>query len=719
MATQQDLEVELKYRLAQQGWLSEFARSALQNRDLGALLQEASRLAAVGLATRFAKVLRYLPAENRFLVVAGVGWKPGVVGAATIAGDFDSPAGYALHTGEPVVSDHQSRESRFRFPPLLIEHGVTCAVNVIIRGAEQPFGVLEVDGSGDRAFSRHDVDFLQSAAHVLAAAIERQHADEVIRESEERMRLALETGKLGSWQIELPSRALTCSATCKVNFGRGADEPFGYDDLMAAIHPADRQRLRRTIDRALSDGSDCDAEYRVVWPDGSVHHIHARGGVIGGPDGRALRMIGVMQDVTFDKCVVEELASHRDRLEQLVAERTADLERSEAERRRAQNMLHQVQKMEVVGQMTGGIAHDFNNLLTVVVANLDLLHDITADREPARRLIDKAQSAAARGGQLTSQLLTFARRQALRPETLDLNEIFDEFAELLRRAAGEAVQVVIRPASRPALCEIDRGHLEAAVLNLTINARDAMPTGGTLTIATDDIYLDEAYARTNVDVAAGRYIRVVVADSGTGMAAATLAHAFEPFFTTKEVGKGTGLGLSQVYGFVKQSGGHVTLDSKPGQGTTVKLYLPASTQRKPGAARTATASRQTGRGMETILVVDDDEDVLDVATRALTALGYRVLVARDGAAALAIIESSEPLDLLFTDVVMPNGMTGVELARRACRSRPGLKVVLTSGYPAHSLTGDAGGTGEFTLIGKPYRPAQLGKVIRDSLTIRP
>jgi signal transduction histidine kinase/GAF domain-containing protein len=716
MATQRDLELELKYRLTQQGWLSEFASCALQNRDLRALLQEASRLAAAGLATRFAKVLQYIPAENRFLVVAGVGWKPGVVGFATIAGDFESPAGYALHTGEPVLSDHQSREGRFRFPPLLIEHGITRAINVIIRGAEHPFGVLEVDSSGDRAFSRHDLDFLQSTAHMLAAAIERQHADEAISENDERVRLALEAGKLGSWQIELPSWALTCSATCKENFGRGADEPFSYDDLIAAIHPADRRRLRRAIDRALRDGSDCDAEYRIDWPDGSTHYIHVRGGVIGGPDGAPLRLIGVTQDTTFRKRAVEELARHRDHLEQLVAERTADLERSEAERRQAQEILHQVQKMEVIGQMTGGIAHDFNNLLTVVVANLDLLHNMMADRKPARRLIDKAQNAAARAGQLTNQLLTFARRQALNPETVNLNEVFGDFEGLLRRAAGEAVEVVIRPSGRPALCDIDRSHFEAAMLNLTINARDAMPTGGTLTIETDEVDLDDDYARMNVDVAAGRYVRVVVGDSGTGMSAATLAHAFEPFFTTKEVGRGTGLGLSQVYGFVKQSGGHVTLDSEFGQGTTVRIYLPRSTSRKPAAARTAGASPKIARGRETILVVDDDDDVLDVATHALTGFGYTVLVARDGPTALAIIESGRPLDLLFTDVVMPSGMTGIELARRACRARPGLKVVLTSGYPAQSLSGKTGVPGEFTLVGKPYRPAQLGEVIRATLS---
>jgi PAS domain S-box-containing protein len=576
MTTQQELERELNYRLAQQEWLSELGLTALQDRDILAVLQNACRLAAAGLGTRFAKVLQFLPAENQFLVLAGVGWKPGVVGVANIPGGLDSPAGYALHTGEPVVSEDQSRENRFRFPPLLIEHGIDRAINVIIRGTDQPFGVLEVDSSGDREFSQHDVDFLQSAAHMLAAAIERQRTDELIRENGERVRLALDTGKLGSWQLEITNRVLSCSDACKADFGRQADEPFTYDDLLGAIHPPDRRRLHRAIDRAVLKGIDYDGEYRVTWPDGSEHSIHVRGRAITGSEGMPLRMLGVTQDVTHRKRVEKELADHRDRLEQLVAARTTELERSETERRRTQEAFYQAQKMEVVGQMTGGIAHDFNNLLTVMVANMDLLDDLTAGSERARRLIGNVQHAAARGGQLTSQLLAFARRQTLQPERLDLNRLFDDFAGLMRHASGNAVQLVMHPASEPAMCDIDRGHFEAALLNLAINARDAMPTGGTLTIDIGEAELDAADAQANADVVPGRYIHIAVSDTGTGMAPETMERAFEPFFTTKEIGKGTGLGLSQVYGFVKQSGGHVKLLSKAGRGTTVDIYLPRS-----------------------------------------------------------------------------------------------------------------------------------------------
>jgi signal transduction histidine kinase len=719
MTTQQDLERELNYRLTQQGWLSTLGLIALQCRDITALLQEACRLVASGLRTQFAKVLQFLPAENQFLVVAGVGWRPGVVGIVKIPAGFDSPAGYALHTGAPVVSDDQTREERFRFPALLLEHGITRATNVIIRGDDHAFGVLEVDSSGDREFSQHDVDFLQSAAHMLAAAIERQRADELIRENGERIRLALETGKLGSWQVELPHRTLTCSSLCKAHFGRTEKEPFSYDDMLAAVRPADRRRLPIAINPAVCKNIDHDTEYRITWPDGSLHYIHVRGRVIKNADGEPIRMLGVTQDVTSRKHVEEELTRHRDHLEQLVAARTAALERSEGERHRAQEALHQAQKMEMVGQMTGGIAHDFNNLLTVIVANLDLFDNLKGTSKRARRLIDNVQNAASRAAQLTSQLLAFARRQTLKPETVDLNELFGDFAGLLHRAAGETVQVKINPSPASALCEVDRGHFEAALLNLAINARDAMPDGGTLTIETGEAELNAAYAKANIDVVAGRYVSIAVSDTGIGMAAETLAHAFEPFFTTKEVGKGTGLGLSQVYGFVKQSGGHVKLHSESGRGTTVKIYLPRSVHEKTRAPDASDTLPESVRGTETILVVEDDDDVLEVATEALSELGYTVMIARDGPEALAILKSGRHLDLLFTDVVMPNGMTGMELGRAARRVRPELKIVLTSGYAAHSLSASDARAAEFVLIDKPYRRLHLAKIIRDTLSSPP
>jgi len=719
MTTQQELERELSYRLTQQGWLSELGLVALENRDMLAVLQEACRLVAAGLGTRFAKVLQFLPAENQFLVLAGVGWKPGVVGVAKIPAGLDSPAGYALHAGEPVVSEDQSREKRFRFPQLLIEHGIDRAINVIIRGADQPFGVLEVDSSGDRQFSRHDVDFLQSAAHMLAAAIERQRADELIRENGERVRLALDTGNLGSWQVEISDWTLSCSDACKADFGRQADNEFTYNDLLAAVDATDRRRLRRAFDSAVRKGSEYDGEYRVDWPDGSEHCIHMRGRAIRGPDGVPLRMLGITQDVTQRRRLEKELADYRDRLELLVAARTAELKRSEADRRRTQEALHQAQKMEVVGQMTGGIAHDFNNLLTVMVANLDLLTDLTAGSERARRLIDNVQRAAARAGQLTSQLLAFARRQTLQPERLDLNRLFDDFKGLMRHASGNAVQVIMQPAREPAICDIDRGHFEAALLNLAINARDAMPRGGTLTIEIGAVELGAADVKEITEVVPGRYIEIAVSDTGSGMTPETIERAFEPFFTTKEIGKGTGLGLSQVYGFVKQSGGHVTLRSGLGHGTTVSIFLPRSPVAAPSEATVPAAPPADVRGTGTILVVEDDDDVLEVATETLTELGYSVLVARDGPEALAILQSNEALDLLFSDVVMPNGMTGMSLARRARRLRPGLKVVLTSGFTPRDLSAHDVPGSEFQLVGKPYRRAQLAEVIRATLASPP
>jgi CheY-like chemotaxis protein len=289
----------------------------------------------------------------------------------------------------------------------------------------------------------------------------------------------------------------------------------------------------------------------------------------------------------------------------------------------------------------------------------------------------------------------------------------------MRHASGNAVQVIMQPAREPAICDIDRGHFEAALLNLAINARDAMPRGGTLTVEIGAVELGAADAKENTEVVPGRYIEIAVSDTGSGMAPETMKRAFEPFFTTKEIGKGTGLGLSQVYGFVKQSGGHVKLRSELGRGTTVSIFLPHSLVAAPSGATVPEPPPGDVRGTGTILVVEDDDDVLEVATETLTELGYSVLVARDGPEALAILQSDEALDLLFSDVVMPNGMTGMSLARQARRLRPGLKVVLTSGFTPRDLSAHDIAGSEFQLVGKPYRRAQLAEVIRATLASAP
>jgi PAS domain S-box-containing protein len=378
-------------------------------------------------------------------------------------------------------------------------------------------------------------------------------------------------------------------------------------------------------------------------------------------------------------------------------------------RRLMQEQLHQSQKMESVGQLTGGIAHDFNNLLMVVSGNLELIEE-AADNGSVRQFAAAARRATDRGAKLTAQLLAFSRQQRLSPKLVNANELISEFEGLIRQAVGGACEVKLRTDEPPWLCHIDPPLLETALLNLALNGRDAMPNGGVLKIETRNVILDEGAVAGCLP---GSYVKVSVTDTGCGMPPEIRDRVFEPFFTTKEVGKGTGLGLSMVYGFVRQSGGHIAVESAPGAGTTVALYLPKATQ-KPDAEVEAVQTQAIPGGSERILVVEDNEDILEVTSAMLTTFGYRVLCARNGAEAIQMLQSGQEFDLLFSDVVMPNGMNGVELAGEARRLSKGIKILLTSGYAGDVLQRHQA-VDEFPIIDKPYRLADLARRLRSSL----
>jgi len=389
------------------------------------------------------------------------------------------------------------------------------------------------------------------------------------------------------------------------------------------------------------------------------------------------------------------------------------LGRDVTDRRETEEALRQAQKMEAVGHLTGGVAHDFNNLLTVLMGNLELLRPRLAEQPRLTRMVDAMQHAIDRGGRLTSQLLAFSRRQNLQPEVIDPNALVRGFEPLIRRAVGEAVRVETRLAPDVWPCNIDATQLEAALLNLAVNARDAMPEGGELVIETRNQASDERLTARVLGARPGPYVLVAVCDNGVGMPPDVMQRAFEPFFTTKDIGKGTGLGLSQVYGFVEQSGGHVTIDSEPGQGTTIRLYLPPA-DRLPGADERE-RKRNAGapaRGTEHVLLVEDNPDVLRTASAMLNDLGYRVRTASSPAEALGILrDPSAPVDLLFSDIVMP-GMSGTQLAEQARQLRPGLKVLLTSGYSHESRSASAAVGHDFAVINKPYKHADLAETLR-------
>jgi signal transduction histidine kinase len=390
-----------------------------------------------------------------------------------------------------------------------------------------------------------------------------------------------------------------------------------------------------------------------------------------------------------------------------------DLARQMSENRRLEHQLHQAIKMEAIGQLTGGVAHDFNNLLTVILGNAEVLVEELDNNQRLRALAELTQTAAERGAELAGRLLAFARKQTLEPKVLDINKLVSGLDGLLRRSLGEATEIqFVRGAGLwPAVA--DPAQLESALLNLAINARDAMAGGGKLTIESGNVRVDETYAAAHYEVAPGHYVLISVTDTGCGMSPETMTRAFEPFYSTKEVGKGTGLGLSMVYGFVKQSGGHIKLYSEVGHGTTVKIYLPRST----GAADEIAADEKTHdpQGSETILLVEDDEMVRRHVESMLRQLGYAVIVANNGPEAMRVVESDASFDLLFTDVVMPGGMTGRQLAELAAARRPGLKILFTSGYTEDAILHQGRLDRGVHLIRKPYRRRDLAGKLRQVL----
>ncbi len=467
-------------------------------------------------------------------------------------------------------------------------------------------------------------------------------------------------------------------------WSEGMQRLFGHDPAArpwpAHIHPEDRERVLRELERLVQgEASHWHGEYRFLRQDGLVARVVHRGFVIRDAQGKAVRIVGGMTDVT--------------------------------ERALSQERLLESQRLESMGQMTGGVAHDFNNLLTVILGNAEMLSEALADSPRLRPLSEMIAGAAQRGADLTRSLLTFARRQALEPQVVDVKQLLSGLDGLLRRAVGEQVVLDLAPGDRDVSALVDPAQLEGALLNLSLNARDAMPGGGRLSIGTTAVRIGPDDELVRLGLEPGDYVRLEVRDTGTGIAPEDLPHVFEPFFTTKEKGKGTGLGLSMVYGFVKQSRGHVSIDSAAGCGTVVRLYLPRAGGPAPEVPAPAEPVRAV-EGSETILLVEDDDLVRRYGSEQLASMGYRVLLASDGAEALEVLRSDAPIDLLFTDVVMPGGMSGRDLADEAQRVRPGLKVLFTSGYAEHAIVHHGRLDPGVQLLGKPYRRAELARKVR-------
>ena len=379
-----------------------------------------------------------------------------------------------------------------------------------------------------------------------------------------------------------------------------------------------------------------------------------------------------------------------------------------------ETQVRQAQKMEAIGQLTGGVAHDFNNILTVITGTIEILGEAVKDSPHLTRITDMMGAAAARGADLTKHLLAFSRLQPLQPRSVDVNAVVVDAARLLRPTLGEQIEIesMLAHDSAPAL--IDPSQLSTAILNLALNARDAMPNGGKLTLETRNVVLDENYAALSSEVNPGNYVMIAVSDSGEGIPASLLEKVFEPFYTTKDVGKGSGLGLSMVYGFVKQSNGHIRIYSEEGHGTTVKLYLPQAAGVADALPAEAGIFEFVG-GDESILIVEDDALVREYVVTQISRLGYDTLAANNAAEALAIINGPERIDLLFTDVIMPGGMNGRQLAIESQTRRPGLKILYTSGYTENAIVHHGRLDAGVLLLPKPYLSSDLALMIRTAL----
>src|SRR5882724_3678265 len=464
-------------------------------------------------------------------------------------------------------------------------------------------------------------------------------------------------------------------------FGAATADALIGRSIFSLLHPDDRARaLERTKTVTAEKRAVPVVEARLVGLDGRtrIAELHA---------------VPFMQD---------------DRLHVLSAGRDVTAQRD------AEAQLRQSQKIEAVGRLTGGVAHDFNNLLTVIVGNADVLAELCAGDDRRGELARGILSAATRGSELTKQLLAFSRQQPLEPRRIDVTALVRGMDNLLRRTLGEDVDLRAIEDHQLWSAVADPAQLESALLNLAINARDAMPAGGRLMIETRNIHLDEDYAARNAEVKVGDYVMVAVTDTGSGMPPEVLERAFEPFFTTKETGKGTGLGLSMIYGFMKQSGGHVKIYSEVGLGTTMRLYLPRAAADAPAPVAPAVQT-DVPIGNETILAVEDDVDVRLFVVAQLESLGYRVLAAETGIRARAILSGPERIDLLFTDVVMPGGLTGKQLADEAVRQRPQLKTLYTSGYTENTIIHQGRLDPGVQLLSKPYRRGDLARKVRQVL----
>jgi len=675
---------ELETRVRQQAAVAELGRAALEWTDLNRLEERTVRVVAATLGVEFAKILTYDPEAGVLRLTAGVGWRPGTVGSATVPADSGSQGGYTLRAGAPVVVTDFVVERRFCAPPLLREHGVRSGLSVVIGPSERPHGVLGVHSTVARSFTPEDARFVQTVANMLAAARDRHSMEERLRTSEVDYRALVDHVSYGLYRSTPEGRLLMANPALA--------ELLGYESVgellaagMAQVYaiPGERAELMQRY-------ADADRVERV-----EVDWVRK--------DGRPIR-------VQLSGRQVRNAAGEIEAYEMIVEDVT--------ERRALERQLRHSQRMEAVGQLTGGIAHDFNNILTTVFANADFIAaSLPSHLTELRRDVEDVRAAAARGAELIRKLMAFSRREPLALEQLDLATVASEASGMLRRLLPESIEM--RVTAEPAADRIsaDRGAILQIILNLATNARDAMPEGGLLHILTFPVELDEAQCLHWGFGRPGRYMCLELRDTGAGMDEATRARVFEPFFTTKPVGKGTGLGLAMVYGLVKQHHGYVVVDSGVAVGSSFRIYLPAVDAGSPPGSEAAAqpAERGVRGGTELLLLVEDEASIRRSATRVLEQFGYRVLAAADGLEALGLLESSgHEVALVIADVVMPR-LTGRKLFEAVSRMPRRPRFLFTSGYAEGEMPWEERIAPGVPFLPKPWAVTDLLTRVRETL----
>jgi signal transduction histidine kinase/CheY-like chemotaxis protein len=649
-------------RALQQTAIASLGQFALTQNDLTALLNQTALLVAHTLESEYSAIWERLP-DGQLLLRAGTGWKRGCVGEIKIPTDNNSLTSLTLNFGEMIVVPDLRIETQFAATPLFTEHNIIGGITAAIPTRGRPFGVIGVHSTIRRDFTSDEMQFLTAMATMLGIAIERRRAE-------------AETEKLAAFAKLNPAATMELAENGTINYFNNAAQQLALS--VQKNHPRD------------------------VLPgeiNGIIHECLATGR-------SEMRLETQINGRTFSWLFHPVLPS---RVVHCYVEDITDRLKLEAQ-------LRQSQKMESVGQLAAGVAHDFNNMLTIIQGHSGAL---LAKSALPRDMLDPLQAvyfAAERAAGLTRQLLMFSRKNVIQSKLLDLREVVGNMTKMLEGLLGETIKLEFLPPPELPLVEGDTGMIEQIIMNLSVNARDAMPNGGKLVIGINVESIDDDYVKSHADARVGQFVRLRITDTGIGMDSATLYRLFEPFFTTKGVGKGTGLGLATAYGIIKQHEGWIEVNSEPGKGTTFDVYFPAREETPAPQKEEVISPGSAPGGTETILVVEDEPVVREMACNILKDCGYRIFESSSGKEALNQWQQrAKEIDLLLTDIVMPGGVSGVTLAEQLLACHPHLKIILTSGYNANEVTQKLLSKTNARYLPKPYTHAQLAKTVRDCL----